>query len=32
MDVLVLEDCVLYKTEQPEPVDHHDWREEFQLD
>ena len=32
MDVLVLEDAVLYKEEQPEFVDEEDWREKYALD
>ncbi len=32
MDVLVLENLVLYKEEQPELEDDVDWREEFELD
>jgi carbamoyltransferase len=32
MDVLVLENCVLYKTEQPELKGDTDWRNEFELD
>jgi carbamoyltransferase len=32
MDVLVLEDCVLYKEEQPPLSDDTDWKKEFELD
>jgi carbamoyltransferase len=32
MDVLVLEDCILVKEEQPKWDEKHDWREEFALD
>jgi carbamoyltransferase len=32
MDVLVLEDCILYKEEQPEWHEEKDWREEYELD
>ncbi len=32
MDVLVLEDCFLYKEEQPEWHEEKDWREEYELD
>ncbi|MGB4773098.1 MAG: carbamoyltransferase [Chitinophagaceae bacterium] len=32
IDVLVLEDAILYKEEQPEFTDLQDWQEEFQLD
>jgi carbamoyltransferase len=32
MDVLVLENCVLVKTEQPELKGDTDWRKEFELD
>ncbi len=32
MDVLVLENYVLFKDEQPEFAETHDWREEFELD
>ena len=32
MDVLVLEDCILYKTEQPAFEDNQDWRNEYELD
>ena len=32
MDVLVLEDAVLYKEEQPEFVETEDWREKYALD
>ena len=32
MDVLVLEDAVLYKGEQPEFVEKEDWREKYALD
>jgi carbamoyltransferase len=32
MDMLVLEDCVLLKDEQPPADDDHDWREEYGLD
>jgi len=32
MDVLVLEDCVLLKTEQPELQDDVDWRDLYELD
>ncbi len=32
MDVLVLENCVLYKDEQPEYLDKEDWRDEYELD
>jgi carbamoyltransferase len=32
IDVLVLENCLLYKTEQPPWVEDTDWRQEFALD
>lgn len=32
MDVLVLEDCILYKEEQPEFTDTENWREKYELD
>ncbi len=32
MDALVLEDCILEKTEQPASADKTDWRAEYQLD
>lgn len=32
MDVLVLEDAILYKEEQPEFVEDEDWREKYALD
>ena len=32
MDVLVLEDCILLKEEQPTPKDDESWREEYELD
>jgi len=32
MDVLVLEDCILYKTEQPKFEDNQNWRDEYELD
>ncbi|NIP41129.1 MAG: hypothetical protein GWO41_00550, partial [candidate division Zixibacteria bacterium] len=32
MDVLVMEDIILYKEKQPKFVDLKDWREEFELD
>ncbi len=32
MDVLVLEDCIMYKTEQPAFGDDQDWRKEYELD
>jgi carbamoyltransferase len=32
MDVLVLENCVLYKTEQPKLEGDTDWKKEFELD
>ena len=32
MDRLVLENCVLYKSEQPELKEDSDWRKEFDLD
>jgi len=32
MDVLVLEDCILYKEEQPPWEEKKDWRSEFELD
>jgi len=32
MDVLVLEDAILYKEEQPEFVEEQDWREKYALD
>jgi len=32
MDILVLENCVLYKHRQPEFTDESDWQEEFELD
>lgn len=32
MDVLVLEDCILYKEEQPQWMEDKDWRDEYALD
>lgn len=32
MDVLVLENCVLYKSDQPKLEGDHDWKKEFELD
>ena len=32
MDVLVLENCILYKEEQPVYTEHIDWRELYELD
>ncbi|MDX1460236.1 MAG: carbamoyltransferase [Xanthomonadales bacterium] len=32
MDLLVLENCLLYKDSQPEPEEEGDWRKEFELD
>jgi carbamoyltransferase len=32
MDVLVLENCLLYKTDQKPLVDDQDWRKTFALD
>lgn len=32
MDVLVLEDCILYKEEQPEWIEKEDWRKLYALD
>jgi carbamoyltransferase len=32
MDVLVMEDIILYKTEQPDWVEHTDWKDEYELD
>ena len=32
MDLLVLEDCLLWKERQPEPDDDEDWRERYELD
>ena len=32
MDVLVLENCVLYKSDQPVLEGDHDWKKEFELD
>ncbi len=32
MDVLVLEDCILYKEDQPEWHEDKDWRDEYELD
>ncbi len=32
MDILVLEDCILYKEEQPEWTEKEEWRDEFILD
>ena len=32
MDVLVLEDCALFKPDQPKFEDEGDWRQEFELD
>jgi carbamoyltransferase len=32
MDVLVLENCVLYKEHQPAMLEDGDWRKEFELD
>lgn len=32
MDVLVLENCILYKEEQPEFKDNENWREKYELD
>jgi carbamoyltransferase len=32
MDVLVLENCILYKEEQPKLDNDSDWQNEFELD
>lgn len=32
LDLLVIEDCLLWKTAQPEQEGDHDWRSEFELD
>ncbi|MBM3301161.1 MAG: hypothetical protein FJY85_14545, partial [Deltaproteobacteria bacterium] len=32
MDVLVMENCILYREEQPPFVEERDWREEYELD
>ena len=32
MDVLAIEDCILYKNEQPDWREEKDWREEYELD
>jgi carbamoyltransferase len=32
MDVLVIDDYVLYKEEQPEYLDKGNWKDEFELD
>jgi carbamoyltransferase len=32
MDVLVLEDCILYKEEQPKFEEKGNWRDEYELD
>ena len=32
IDLLVIEDCLLWKSEQPEQEGDHDWRSEFELD
>jgi carbamoyltransferase len=32
MDILVMEDIILYKTEQPDWVEHTDWKDEYELD
>jgi carbamoyltransferase len=32
MDVLVLEDCILYKEEQPQLKEEKDWRKTYELD
>mgnify|MGYP001218271911 CR=1 FL=1 len=32
MDILVLENCILYKEEQPEWEETHNWREDYELD
>lgn len=32
MDVLVLENCILYKEEQPKPENDVDWRSQYELD
>ena len=32
MDVLVIEDYILYKNEQPEFVENRNWRDEYELD
>ena len=32
MDVLVIEDCILYKEEQPKWEEKGDWRNELELD
>jgi carbamoyltransferase len=32
IDVLVLENCILHKEKQPELVERHDWRTEYELD
>jgi len=32
MDILVLENCILYKEEQPSLIEEKDWRKEYELD
>jgi len=32
MDVLVMEDCILYKEEQPPWEESEEWRDELELD
>jgi carbamoyltransferase len=32
MDILVLEDCILFKEEQPSLIEEKDWRKEYELD
>ena len=32
IDILVMEDCILLKPEQPEPDDKDDWRKTYELD
>jgi hypothetical protein len=32
MDILVMEDCILYKADQPEWKDDEDWIDAFELD
>lgn len=32
MDILVLENCILYKDEQPEWVEKVDWKKQYELD
>jgi hypothetical protein len=32
IDMLVLEDCILHKSDQPAPSDDESWRTEYELD